>query len=109
MSWVYLGIAILFEVIGTSTLAISDGFSKLVPTVGGLTAIGVSFFFVSLALKTIPVGIAYAIWSGSGIVLISFFGFAFLRQSLDAPALAGIGLIIAGVVVINLFSNTTAH
>lgn len=104
MSWFYLALAIGCEVAGTSALAASNGFSRPGPTSFSLFAFGISFFFLSLALKTIPVGIAYAIWSGVGIVLVSLFGFFFLKQSLDFSTLIGIGLIISGVLVIHLFS-----
>jgi len=109
MSWLYLAFAIACEVVGTSALAKSEGFSRLEPTLVSLTAFAVSFYLLSLALITIPVGIAYAIWSGAGIVIISLIGFVFLDQRLDNPALIGIGLIIAGVLVINLFSSIDAH
>ncbi|MCV6547142.1 MAG: multidrug efflux SMR transporter [Cohaesibacter sp.] len=105
MNWLYLGFAILFEVAGTSALILSQGFSKALPTVLSLIAFAIAFFFLSLALKTIPVGIAYAIWSGAGIVLISLIGFFLFKQSLDLPALIGIALIIGGVVVIKQFSS----
>jgi len=106
---VYLTIAIVAEVIATSALKASEAFTKPVPLL--ITAIGyaVAFYFLALTLRTIPVGIAYAIWSGLGIVLISLVGVLWFRQSLDLPALAGLGLIVAGVIVINVFSNSVAH
>ncbi|WP_316859030.1 multidrug efflux SMR transporter [uncultured Cohaesibacter sp.] len=107
MSWLYLAIAIVAEVIGTSAVAASDGFTRPLQSGLGILALALSFFVLSLALRTIPVGIAYSLWSGCGIVLISIFGFVALKQILDAPALIGIGLIMSGVIVINLFSNTT--
>ncbi|MGV6873903.1 SMR family transporter [Pseudochelatococcus sp. B33] len=106
---IYLGIAIICEVIATSALKASEGFTRLLPSV--VTALGyaAAFYFLSLTLKTIPVGIAYAIWSGVGIILISVIGLVAFQQRLDAPALIGLGLIIAGVFVINLFSRTVGH
>ncbi|MBP1688984.1 MAG: QacE family quaternary ammonium compound efflux transporter [Deltaproteobacteria bacterium] len=104
-----LGAAIVSEVIATSALKASDGFTRLWPSV--VTAIGylISFYLLSLALKAMSVGVAYAIWSGLGIVLIACIGWAVFGQKLDLPALLGMALIIAGVAVINLFSKTTGH
>lgn len=104
---VLLGIAIVAEVIGTTCLATSQGFARWLPAVFSLLAYGCAFYFLSIPLKTIPAGVVYALWSGVGIVLISLIGAVFLKQTLDAPALAGIALIIAGVLVINLFSSAT--
>jgi multidrug transporter EmrE-like cation transporter len=105
----YLAIAIVGEVIATSFLRASAGFSQLVPTIVVVVGYGITFYFFSLALQTIPVGIGYAIWSGAGIVLISIIAYFVYGQSLDLPALVGIGLILAGVLVINLFSQSSAH
>ena len=109
MHWVHLMVAIIAEVVGTSALKASDGFSRPVPLLITVAAYAVAFFFLALTLRTIPMGVAYAVWSGIGIVLISLVGWLMFRQSLDAPALVGLGLIIAGVVVINGFSNTVGH
>jgi len=106
MPFAYLALAILAEVVGTSALKASNGFTVWAPSAVVAVAYAVSFYFLSLALRTIPVGVAYAIWSGVGIVLISTIGWVAFRQRLDAAALAGIGLIIAGVAVIHLFSST---
>jgi small multidrug resistance pump len=106
MPFAYLALAILAEVVGTSALKASNGFTVWAPSAVVIVAYSVSFYFLSLALRTIPVGVAYAIWSGVGIVLISTIGWVAFRQRLDAAALAGIGLIIAGVAVIHLFSST---
>jgi small multidrug resistance pump len=106
MPFLYLAVAILAEVIGTSALKASNGFTVWLPSLVVVAGYGVSFYFLSLALRAIPVGVAYAIWSGVGIVLISVIGWALFRQRLDAAALVGIGLIIAGVIVIQLFSTT---
>ena len=107
--FIYLAIAIIGEVIATSFLRASAGFSQLVPTLVVVIGYGVTFYFFSLALQTIPVGIGYAIWSGVGIVLISIIAYFAYGQTLDLPALIGIGLILAGVLVINLFSQSSAH
>lgn len=109
MAYLYLALAIVAEVIGTAALKWSDGFTRLGPSL--LTAAGyiVAFYFLSLTLRTVPIGIAYAIWSGVGIVLISTVAWVFQGQKLDAPALAGMGLIVAGVIVIHLFSRAGAH
>ena len=105
----YLAIAILGEVIATSFLRASAGFTQLVPSIVVVVGYCFTFYFFSLALQTIPVGIGYAIWSGVGIVIISIIAFFAYGQTLDLPALLGIGLIITGVLVINLFSQTSAH
>ena len=107
--WVYLITAIVSEVIATSALKASTGFTKPLPSVVVVIGYLVSFYFLSLTLKTIPVGIAYAIWSGVGVVLISVVAWLLYGQKLDLPALIGMGLIISGVMVINLFSNTAGH
>ena len=107
--WFYLATAIVTEVIATSALKASEGFSKPLPSVVVVIGYLVSFYFLSLTLKTIPVGIAYAIWSGVGIVLISLVAWMLYGQKLDLPALIGMGMIMAGVMAINLFSSTTGH
>ncbi len=101
-----LAIAIIAEVIATTALKASEGFSHLVPAVVVVIGYAASFYFLALTLKTIPVGVVYAIWSGVGIVLISVLGWTLYGQKLDWPALSGMALIIAGVLVINLFSKT---
>ncbi|RYG27413.1 MAG: QacE family quaternary ammonium compound efflux SMR transporter [Burkholderiales bacterium] len=106
---IYLGIAIVGEVIATSFLRASAGFTQLMPTLVVVVGYGVTFYFFSLALQTIPVGIGYAIWSGVGIILVSIIAFFAYGQTLDLPALIGIGLILAGVLVINLFSQSSTH
>lgn len=107
MNWLYLAIAIVAEVIATSALKASNGFSRIGPVLILIAGYGVAFFLLSQTLKTIPVGIAYAIWSGVGIVLVTLIGFFLYKQRLDLPALIGIGLIIAGVVVMQVFSKTS--
>ena len=104
-----LAIAIVAEVIATSALRAANGFSNWLPSLVVVVGYAVAFYFLSLTLKAIPVGIAYAIWSGAGIVLISIMGWVIYRQALDLPALLGMGLIVAGVLVINLFSQSSAH
>ena len=108
-SYVYLGIAIVSEVIGTSALKASDGFTRLLPGLATLVAYACAFYFLSLTLRSIPVGIAYAIWSGAGIVLIALIGVFWFRQPLDLGAVIGLGLIIAGVAVVNGFSRSIVH
>ncbi len=105
MSYLYLAAAIIAEVIGTSSLKASDGFTRLVPTIVVCVAFAAAFFFLSLALRTIPVGVAYAIWSGAGTALIVLAGAIVFRQAPDLPAIVGIGLIIAGVAILNLGSD----
>jgi small multidrug resistance pump len=107
--WIYLGIAIVSEVIGTSALNASAGFSRPWPSLVVIAGYAVAFYCLSLALKSIPVGIAYAIWSGVGVALIALVGWAIFGQALDAPAVIGIALIVAGVVVLNVFSRTSVH
>jgi len=104
-----LAIAIVLEVIGTTLLQQSRQFTKLWPTIGVAVFYGGSFFFLSVALRTMPVGIAYAIWSGLGIVLISTIGVVVLRQALDAAALIGLGFIVTGVIIVNAFSDSVRH
>ena len=109
MPWFYLLIAIFAEVVGTSALKASAGMSKLAPSAIVVLGYGAAFYFLSLTLDQIPVGVAYAIWSGVGIVLISVIGWRLFDQTLDLPALLGMGLIVTGVAVINLFSRSAAH
>lgn len=103
-----LAIAILLEVSGTTALQTSEQFTRVVPTLVMAVCYVGALFFMSLALRTIPIGVTYAIWSGLGIVLITAVGYVRFRQALDAPALIGIGLIVVGVVVANL-SKSTVH
>jgi small multidrug resistance pump len=109
MTYLYLSIAIVAEVIATSALKASDGFTRLGPSLFVVVGYAVAFYFLSLTLRTMSVGVAYAIWCGAGIVLVSLIGWLVLGQKLDAPALGGMALIIAGVAVINLFSKSVAH
>lgn len=108
-SWLFLTIAIFGEVVATSALKSSEGFTKLVPSAVVVVGYGVAFYFLSLVLKSIPVGIAYAVWSGLGIVLVAAIAWIVHGQKLDAWAFVGMGLILSGVVVLNLLSKTSAH
>ncbi|MGO1765855.1 MAG: SMR family transporter [Advenella sp.] len=108
-TYLYLAAAIVMEVIATSFLKSSNSFTRLVPSIITIAGYAAAFYFLSLSLRTMPTGIAYAIWSGVGIVLISLIGWIWLGQSLDGAALLGMGLIVAGVVVINVFSNSVSH
>ncbi|MBK9708663.1 MAG: QacE family quaternary ammonium compound efflux SMR transporter [Acidobacteria bacterium] len=109
MHWVFLTVAIVSEVIGTSALKSSEGFSRLWPSAIVVVAYASAFYFLSLTLKTLPVGVAYAIWSGAGVALIALIAWVIYGQALDLPAIIGMLLIVAGVVVLNLFSNTVSH
>ncbi|PZT96993.1 MAG: QacE family quaternary ammonium compound efflux SMR transporter [Brevundimonas sp.] len=109
ITWAALLGAIALEVAGTSLLQASQQFSRAWPTAGMAACYGLAFYLLSIALRQMPVGIAYAIWSGLGVVLISVVGAAVFRQRLDLPAMAGLAMIVGGVVVINLFSKTVGH
>lgn len=104
-----LGLAIVSEVIGSSMLVKSEQFTKLVPSIAMGVFFIVSMFFLSQALRVLPLGVAYAIWAGVGIVLTSVVGLVVFRQTLDLAAMAGIGLIVSGVVVMRVFSQTAGH
>ena len=106
MAYWYLAIAIVAEVIATSALKASEEFTRRAPSLLVVIGYGVAFYFMTLVLKTIPVGITYAIWSGVGIVLVAIVGAVIYKQVPDLAAIIGMGLIVAGVVVIHLFSKT---
>lgn len=106
MHWLYLGIAIGAEIFATSALKSADGFTRLLPSICVIFGYCISFYCLSLALRTIPVGIAYALWSGIGVVCIALIGFWVYKQQLDAAAIIGLALIMAGVLVINLLSKS---
>ena len=108
-AYLYLTVAILSEVAGTLALKSSDGFTRLGPSLITIVGYGVAFYFLSLTLRDISTGTAYAIWSGVGIVLIAILSWAVHGQRLDPAAIIGMGLIVAGVLVLNLFSRTTMH
>lgn len=105
MAYIYLSIAIILEVIATNFLKTSDGFTKLVPSLIVAIGYGGAFFFLSLVLKTIPVGVAYAIWAGAGIALVTIVASIVFKQTPDLPAMIGIALIILGVITIKAFSK----
>jgi small multidrug resistance pump len=107
-AWLILGIAIVAEVIGTSALKASDGFTRPGPALLVVLGYAVAFYCLSLVLRTLPVGITYAVWSGLGIVLITLAAWLLYGQTIDLPGLIGMGLIIAGVAVLNLFSRASA-
>lgn len=109
MKYILLSIAIIAEVIATSALKSVEGFTRIGPSAIVIIGYAVAFYFLSLTLKSIPVGIAYAIWSGMGITLVSIIGYYFYDQKLDLPAILGLVLILIGVLVINVFSKTVSH
>lgn len=108
-NYLYLGIAILAETIATASLRASEGFTRLIPSLVVAAGYLTAFYFLSLTLKTIPIGIAYAVWSGVGIVLIAGIGWALFGQKPDLWGAVGIGFILVGVVIVNTLSQTSAH
>jgi small multidrug resistance pump len=108
-NYIFLGLAIIAEVIATSALKASEGFSQLVPSIIVVVGYGAAFFLMSLTLKALPVGIIYATWSGAGIVLISLVGHFFMGQKMDLAAVVGVAFIVVGVVIVNALSKTSAH
>jgi small multidrug resistance pump len=109
MPYVYLALSIVAEVIATSSLKASEGFTKLWPSVIVVVGYGVAFHFLALTLKTIPIGVAYAIWAGAGVSLVAVVGWVLFGQKLDAPAILGMALIVAGVVIMQVFSKAAGH
>ena len=111
MSWnyIYLIVAIAFEVIATTALKETHGFTRLVPSLVAIAGYGLAFYFLSLPLRTMPIGVVYAVWCGAGIIFITAIGWLWFRQTLDLPAIVGVALIMTGVLVINLFSRTLVH
>lgn len=109
MVWFYLAVAIAAEVMATTALKFSEGFTKIMPSALVVVGYAGAFYCLSKVLNQIPISIAYAIWSGAGVALVGIVGWIWLGQKLDAGALIGIGLIIAGVLVINIFSQSVAH
>lgn len=107
--WLFLLAAIISEVTATSSLKASAGFTKLAPSIVVVAGYALSFYFLSLVLKAIPIGIAYAVWAGLGIVLLALVGWLVFCQVLDTPALLGMALILSGVIIMNVFSKTVAH
>ena len=108
-NYLYLTIAVVFEVVATTALKETQGFTRLVPSLVVIAGYAFAFYLLSLPLRTMPVGVVYALWCGAGIILVTAVGWLWFRQALDIPALAGMALIMAGVVVINLFSKTLVH
>ena len=108
-NWVYLGLAIVSEVLATASLKSTEGFTRLVPSIVVLVGYSAAFYFLSLTLDTIPIGVAYAVWSGVGVATITLVSFVLYDQKIDAAGLVGIGLIVAGVVVLRLFSETAVE
>lgn len=108
-AYILLALAIISEVVGSTFLVKSEGFTKLIPSIIVLVLFSVAFYLLSQVIKVIPLGIAYAIWGGVGIILTAIIGFVVFKQSLDAAALIGIGLIVSGVIVINAFSSVAGH
>mgnify|MGYP005720198659 CR=1 FL=1 len=106
-NWVYLGLAIVSEVIATASLKSTEGFTRLVPSIVVLVGYSAAFYFLSLTLDTVPIGVAYAVWSGVGVATITLVSFLVYDQKIDAAGLLGIGLIVAGVVVLRLFSEAS--
>ena len=109
LTYLYLTLAIVSEVAATSALKATEQFTKLIPSLIVIMGYVIAFFFLSLTLKNMSTGIAYAIWSGFGIVLVSIAGWIFYGQKLDLPAILGISLIIIGVLIVNIFSKTVSH
>lgn len=109
MHWLYLLLAIVAEIVATLALKSTEGFTRLWPSLVSIVGYAVAFYLLSLTMKTIPIGISYAIWSGVGIVLVSLLAFWLFKQALDLPAIVGMALIIGGVLIINLFSKTVGH
>ncbi len=104
-TFLFLALTVLFEVFGTACIQASQHFSRPLPTLGVVIGYGAAFWFLSLALERLPLGIVYATWSGSGIVLVTLVGFVVFGQRVDAPAVLGMGLVIAGLVTMHLFSK----
>ena len=109
MTYLYLALAIIAEVVATTFLKLSDGLSKPLPSAVTLSGYAVAFYFLSLALRNLPTGLVYAVWSGVGVILVATIAWVFQSQKLDMAALCGIGLIVSGVVVMNLSSSASPH
>ena len=107
--WLALAIAIVAEVIATTALKASNEFTRLLPSIIVVLGYGTAFYFMSISMRVLPIGIMYAIWSGMGIVLISVLGWLVYRQTLDTPAVIGLAFIISGVIIINVFSKSVGH
>ena len=108
-AYIYLAVAIIAEVVATSALKASEEFTRWIPSMIVVIGYGAAFYYMTLVLRSIPIGITYAVWAGLGIVLVTVIGAVLYKQIPDMPAMIGIGLIVAGVIVINLFSKTISH
>ncbi len=108
-AYLLLLVAVLFEALGTTSLQASQQFTRLVPSLGVLLGFGAAFYLFTLVLRTLPLGVTYAVWSGLGICLTALIGWLVFRQPVDGPALLGMGMIVAGIAVIRVFSQTAAH
>lgn len=108
-AYIALAIAITGEVVATSALKASNSFTNLIPSIVVVVGYAIAFYFLTITLKTVPVGIAYAMWGGLGIVLVAIAGFVLYQQKIDLIGMAGIALIVAGVVILNVFSKTSIH
>ena len=109
MVYIYLFVAIVLEVVATSAMAKSDGFTRLWPSALSVVGYGLAFYLLSIVTRTVPVGIVYAVWSGAGIVLVAAVGWLLFGQKLDLPAIIGLIMIVAGVLLINLVSKSVSH
>lgn len=107
--WIFLSIAIVSEVIATTSLKAAEGFTHLWPSIFVVVGYSIAFYFLSLTLKTIPVGVVYAIWSGAGIAIITVVAWVIYGQSLNAPSIFGMLLIVTGIIVLNVFSGAVSH
>ncbi len=108
-NYLFLFVAIVAEVVGTTALARSDGFTRLTPSLITVVSYAVAFYCLSIPIRVMPTGVVYAIWSGMGIVLISFVAWFWYRQTLDFAALLGLGFIVTGVIIVNVFSKSVSH
>lgn len=108
-AYVYLMVAIVAEVVATSALKASHGFTKLAPSMIVVAGYGASFFMLSLTLRTLPIGVSYALWSGIGIILITITGWVLYNQKIDLAGAIGMALIVTGVIVLNFFSESASH
>lgn len=109
MTYLYLLLAVIAEVVATTALKSAEGFTRLIPSMVVVVGYGLSFYFLSMILQTLPLGVTYAVWSGLGIVLVTIAAVFLYKQTPDAAAIIGMALIIAGVAVIQIFSDTTRH
>ncbi len=109
MPWFLLTLAIIGEIVGTTALKLSEGFTRPLPGIVAIIGYAVAFYFLAMVLRTIPIGVAYAVWSGVGVAAMALIGLVMFGQRLDPAAIIGIALIVAGVVVLNTMSGTSGH